>query len=110
MDDLKMKLIYLMKENEYLKRQIEVTVVPPVNLQFLVQKDFALPDSITQLVKELMTRTQKALTPRKMKNSSFCISNAISKDMPLVYASPGFLKLTGQTNTIILLLLNCFLL
>jgi PAS domain S-box-containing protein len=95
MDDLKMKLIYLMKENEYLKRQIEISVVPPVNLQFLVQKDFALPDSITQLVKELMSRTQKALSPRKMKNSSFCISNAISKDMPLVYASPGFLKLTG---------------
>jgi len=95
MDDLKAKLVQLMKENEYLKRQIEANVVPPVNIQYLVQRDFALPDSITVLVKELMSRTQRALSPRKMKNSSFCITNAISKDMPLVYASPGFFKLTG---------------
>ena len=26
---------------------------------------------------------------------SFCVSNAIAKDNPIVYASPGFMELTG---------------
>eukprot|EP01040_Poterioochromonas_malhamensis_P014526 gene14526-16083_t len=95
LESLKVQLGVLMKENELLKQQMNSIHTPPVDVRQLVQNDIQLPDNIAQLIKQLMSKTEKTITPRKMKRSSFCIANAISVDVPIVYASPGFLKLTG---------------
>lgn len=98
LETLKNHLILLMKENEMLKRSLGAIKVPTANAGQLLMNDVQLPDSIMNLIKQLMMRTEKAFSPRKMRNSSFCISNAISHDMPLVYCSPGFLRLTGYES------------
>jgi PAS domain S-box-containing protein len=96
LENLKARLMYLMKENEALKQQLASVPVPTVNARTLINEDIVLPDNIMHLVMQLTARTAKgAAPPNKLKNVSFCISNAISPDMPLVYASPGFLQLTG---------------
>eukprot|EP00981_Chlorochromonas_danica_P003871 scaffold735_cov159-Ochromonas_danica.AAC.3 len=96
LENLKAKLMYLMKENESLRSQLYRVSTPPVSAEALLHEDFILPENIESLVQQLLARTARgSAPPHRLKTVSFCISNAISPDMPLVYASPGFLKLTG---------------
>lgn len=62
-----------------------------------MQGEITLPESLQLLVRQLLSRTAKAVSTKRMEQSSFCISNAISVDQPLVYASPGFCRLTGYS-------------
>jgi PAS domain S-box-containing protein len=99
LESLKQHLVCLMKENESLKKQIECLPLPTLSVEELVRNDVLLPDSVAGLIKHLLAMernvSEKTISPKKMKNISYCISNAISNDLPLVYASPGFLRLTG---------------
>lgn len=97
LEGLKEKLLQLMAENASLKKQIATAEVPPLTAAELINSEFQLPENIQELVRQLISRTEKAVSSRQMRQSSFCISNAISPDLPLVYASPGFLALTGYS-------------
>lgn len=97
LEGLKEKLLQLMAENASLKKQIATAEVPPLSAAELINSEFQLPENIQELVRQLISRTEKAVSSRQMRQSSFCISNAISPDLPLVYASPGFLTLTGYS-------------
>ncbi len=92
---LKKKLGLLKEENESLKSQLNSISTPGIQATELLKYDVQLPDSISNIIKELIKRTEKTISPRKLKRSSFCVANAISVDYPIVYASPGFSKLTG---------------
>jgi hypothetical protein len=84
-----------MKENELLKNELVGMELPKLDYKTLSGSDFMLPDSILTLAKQLILRAYPTLNTRKIKNTSYSIANVISADMPLVYVSPGFCRLTG---------------
>lgn len=96
MEVLKAKLASLVKENEALRTQLTKLPSPSLSAQVLMAQDVILPDNIMNLVHQLTARSARGQVAKdRLKHVSFCIANALSAEMPLVYVSPGFVKLTG---------------
>lgn len=96
LESLQERVIALMKENEKLKIMANMRIPSPVSAEILMSCDFHLPDNVTEAVRNIIANdATTAINELKTKQRSFCIINAIASDYPIVYASPGFLKLTG---------------
>lgn len=96
MDELKEKFILLMKENESLRKDLVTTAIPGIAAEALIGNNISPPASIMCLVHQLTARTARGwVDPSRLSSVAFCISNALSADIPLVYVSPGFSHLTG---------------
>jgi PAS domain-containing protein len=93
----------LHKENEALKRLISAKLPSPVSASILIECDVQLPDNVSAIVQSLVSKLDctKLLMIKNFKNlqRSFCITNACAFDNPIVYASPGFVELTGYPIT-----------
>jgi hypothetical protein len=90
----------LFHENEILKKMITTLMPAPVSAAIMINYDVQIPDNIASVVNTLLSN----LAQDKMKfiqksvvtmQKCFCITNACAFDCPIVYASPGFLELTG---------------
>jgi PAS domain-containing protein len=101
LESLKSQSELLKTENLVLKDTLHSMSIPTVNAAFLLSTDFELPNHISHFVKVLLSRVENipnfhSISSHKLLNdTSFVITNAISFDSPIVYASPGFLSLTG---------------
>lgn len=99
LESLRDQAAKLHKENESLKVLVQTRLPPPVSAGVLMQCDIQLPENVLALVNNMIARLEcnQLLLMDKMKSlqRSFCISNACAPDYPIVYASPGFVELTG---------------
>lgn len=99
LESLRDQAAKLHKENESLKALVQTRLPPPVSASVLMQCDIQLPENVLALVNNMIARLDcnQALLMEKMNSlqRAFCISNACAADYPIVYASPGFVELTG---------------
>lgn len=99
LESLRDQAAKLHKENESLKVLVQTKLPPPVSASVLMQCDIQLPENVLALVNNMIARLEcnQELFMDKMKTlqRAFCISNACAPDYPIVYASPGFVELTG---------------
>jgi len=99
LESLRDQAAKLHKENESLKMLVQTRLPPPVSASVLMQCDIQLPENVLALVNNMIARLEcnQNLLMDKMHSfqRAFCISNACAADYPIVYASPGFVELTG---------------
>jgi len=96
METLRDNVVTLVNENKKLKllaqRCLPVHISQEISSACTVQ----LPENINQMVQQVMSRNDRNLIYElKLQQRSFCINNAAAPDMPIVYASPAFVELTG---------------
>lgn len=64
-----------------------------------VSFDIQLPENVVKMVQMVIARAESIdcsqLGVSKYTRKAFCITNATAPDNPIVYASPGFMELTG---------------
>jgi PAS domain S-box-containing protein len=93
---LREKMLSLVCESKRLKSVITAYLPEPLALRVFQQSDSHLPENILSIVQQVITRQEKSLfEDLKMQQRSFCIMNATVPDMPIIYASVDFYKLTG---------------
>jgi PAS domain-containing protein len=101
LETLKAQSELLKTQNLVLKETLHSMSVPVMDASFLSSTDFELPYHIYHFAKVLLARVENipnfhSISSHKLlSETSFIITNAISFDSPIVYASPGFLSLTG---------------
>lgn len=64
-----------------------------------VSFDIQLPENVVKMVQMVIARAESIDCSQpgvsKYARKAFCITNATAPDNPIVYASPGFMELTG---------------
>lgn len=97
-ETLRDQLVALMVENEKLKSIIQVHF-PPITAADLLKCDVQLPENITKLIQQMVSVEEKLnLGDLTLKQRSFILVNPNANDAPIVYVSPGFIKLTGYSR------------
>lgn len=97
-ETLRDQLVSLMVENEKLKDIIQ-NYLPPITATDLLTGDLQLPDNIVKLVHQMVSMEEKLnLSELTLKQRSFILVNPNANDSPIVYVSPGFMKLTGYSR------------
>eukprot|EP01041_Mallomonas_annulata_P003776 gene3776-7499_t len=99
---LQRQMAQLVKEREYLRDVIKTKISSDIRQQILSQLPNDVPRIITSSVREatsLLGRNDYHLmTAIQTAQRSFCITNPFLPDNPIVFASEGFLELTGYTR------------
>jgi PAS domain S-box-containing protein len=102
LEQLQTRFEELKRQNDHLKNELANLQPRPFSAMELVTSEMHLPENLANLIKQIIQRKDKSMTLRKMEKTSFCISNATTRNCPLVYASQSFLRLTGyQRNEIL---------
>lgn len=95
---LRDQVLKLRTENEKLKSVVQSRLPRPLCAKLLIECDIQLPDNVAALVQSMVARTETSQTELEGKllqiQRSFCICNCSAQDVPIVYASPGFMELT----------------
>lgn len=69
------------------------------NTNAVVNFDVQLPENVVSMVQMVIARAESIDCSQtgvsKYARKAFCITNATAPDNPIVYASPGFMELTG---------------
>ena len=69
------------------------------NPEIVVNFDVQLPENVVNMVQMVIARAESIDCSQtgasKYARKAFCITNATAPDNPIVYASPGFMELTG---------------
>lgn len=95
---LRDRLVALMAENEKLRLVIQQNL-PKMPAADMLQRDVHLPENIQRLVSQMLTINDRATQNEiSEKQRSFCLVNPDSADRSIVYASEGFLELTGYSR------------
>ena len=99
LEHLREQAATLHKENELLKKIVQSRLPSPVSASILIGCDVELPDNVTNVINGLTQRmdVNDLLLMKKISTAQkcFCIASATSFDSPIVYASAGFVELTG---------------
>jgi hypothetical protein len=76
-----------------------VAIIPKENNDIIADFDVKLPRNVINMVQMVIARAEMIGTSQfgaaRYSKKAFCITNATAPDNPIVYASPGFLELTG---------------
>ena len=76
-----------------------VVVIPKESQDSISDFDVKLPKNVVNMVQMVIARAEmidsSQCSTTKYARKAFCITNATAPDNPIVYASPGFLQLTG---------------
>ena len=101
---------HLQAENENLRVAVksrQALAAPDYGSQLLMKEgtdvavnfDIQLPENVVKMVQMVIARAETIDCTQpiasKYARKSFCITNATAPDNPIVYASPGFMELTG---------------
>lgn len=93
---LRDKMLSLVCESKRLKGVITANLPIPLAQRVFEQADSNLPENIMSIVQQVITRQEKSVfEDLKLQQRSFCIVNATVPDLPIIYASVDFCKLTG---------------
>jgi len=96
-ETLRRHLLKLRNENDRLS--LLVKGPPPIKEEALFDGDMQLPDNVLKTIQYMTSSIEAStivLTPRiNPCQRSFCITNTNANDNPIVFASPGFMMLTG---------------
>jgi PAS domain S-box-containing protein len=99
METLRDQVCQLQKENERLKHLVKKKLPSAISNQVLVACNIQLPDNVASAVQVLLSRLENIETSFGTKlqqhQKAFVISNSIENDNQIIYASRGFLELTG---------------
>jgi len=99
METLRDQVCQLQKENERLKNIVKTKLPPVTSSQVLVSCNSQLPDNVLSAVQVLLSRLESIEmnfgTKLQQHQKAFIISNGVASDNQIVYASKGFLELTG---------------
>ena len=89
----------LQAENGRLRKIVKARLPSSVGAHLLCAGDLDLPDAVAAAVQIMVQKAETShgqlFVTLKSAQRSFCISNAQARDQPIVYASPGFVQLTG---------------
>ena len=92
MIDIQERLVTLKKENAELMKQLHNCPLPNLSTNILWSTDIEPPACVTEVLQYLVN-CEGLSGP--LSSFPFCVCNAISRDTPIVYASPAFTRLTG---------------
>ena len=110
LDLLREQVEHLQAENENLRVAVksrQALAAPDYGSQLLMKEgtdvavnfDIQLPENVVKMVQMVIARAETIDCTQpiasKYARKSFCITNATAPDNPIVYASPGFMELTG---------------
>lgn len=99
METLRDQVFQLQKENERLKNIVKHKLPPDTSSQVLVSCNSQLPDNVLSAVQVVLSRIDNIEmnfgTKLQQHQKAFIISNGVAADNQIVYASKGFLELTG---------------
>jgi len=99
LETLREQVTLLRVENERLKSLVRSKLPTHVGANLLVECDIKLPDNVAMFVQSIVDKVEVShghiFEKLRTAQRSFCISNANARDQPIVYASPGFVELTG---------------
>jgi PAS domain-containing protein len=110
LDLLREQVEHLQSENDKLRvvvKSRQALATPDFGSQLLMKEipesslnfDIQLPENVVKMVQMVIARAESidCTTPGESKyaRKAFCITNATAPDNPIVYASPGFMELTG---------------
>lgn len=99
-ESLQRQVAQLTKENEMLK-SIATTHLKPETLKDILNESSELPPCVvssTQHANSILEKADmKLMGAIRSAQRSFCITDPSLPDNPIVFASPGFLELTGYT-------------
>ena len=88
-----------MKENALLKGVIKERLDPAIASSVIPQHETKIPDIVAESLATCFEKlsSQDALLMHSLTDSQkrFCITNCYMPDNPIIYASDGFLELTG---------------
>eukprot|EP01039_Chlorochromonas_danica_P005036 gene5032-5528_t len=104
LETLRDTMIALMVENEKLRQIVQTNistsaVIGALPANQLIHGDLDLPDNILAMIQQMIHNHGKAhQNELSQKQQSYCIANPHAHDCPIVYASPGFQKLTGYSR------------
>ena len=99
-ESLQRQVAQLTKENEMLK-SIATTHLKPETVEDILKESAELPQCVvssTQHANSILEKADmKLISAIRGSQRSFCITDPSLPDNPIVFASPGFLELTGYT-------------
>jgi PAS domain-containing protein len=94
LDTLRDQVAALQAENDKLKVMVRSSIPEPNMHMEANDLDPALPEQALKAVRALLAQSEE-YSPSSATPKGICISNATAPDHPIVYASVGFLELTG---------------
>jgi len=98
METLRDQVLELMKENDRLKKVVAESL-PDNSFVKSLLGDVQLPDAVVGLIQQTIEANQRSeINLLTLEQNSFCVVSAVEKDYPIIYASPGFYKLTGYSK------------
>lgn len=106
LDLLREQVEHLQSENDKLRvvvKSRQALATPDFstseNPEGAINFDIQIPENVVNMVQMVIARAESIDCSQtgvsKYARKAFCISNATAPDNPIVYASPGFMELTG---------------
>ena len=102
LESLRTEVFAMSLQNQRLKEIIKMKLPRPVQ-EDIFREGLELPENVITTVQMMLAKHEREKkTPCLKSQKSFCISDPTAPGNPLIYASPGFIQLTGYRSSEIL--------